>query len=86
MENVLAAKYPISRYLYWYFAGQPTGDVQKIAQWVMSEDGQSVVEKVGYYPLSSTDRAKFAAIVGGGASAKPASAKPAAKSAAKKSS
>lgn len=68
MENVLSAKYPISRYLYWYFAGQPTGDVLKIAQWVMSEDGQSVVEKVGYYPLSSTDRAKFAAAVGGAGS------------------
>jgi len=64
MENVLTAKYPISRYLYWYLAGQPSGDTLKLCQWVMSEDGQSVVEKVGYYPLSNTDRSKFAALVG----------------------
>jgi len=73
MENVLAARYPISRYLYWYLAGQPTGDTLKLCQWVMSQDGQAVVEKVGYYPLSNTDRSKFAALVGaGGASAKAA--------------
>jgi len=73
MENVLAARYPISRYLYWYLAGQPAGDTLKLCQWVMSADGQSVVEKVGYYPLSNTDRSKFAALVGvGGASAKAA--------------
>ncbi len=73
MENVLAARYPISRYLYWYLAGQPAGDTLKLCQWVMSADGQSVVEKVGYYPLSNTDRSKFAALVGvGGASSKAA--------------
>ena len=65
MENVLQGKYPISRYLYWYFAGQPTGDLMKLAQWVMSKDGQAVVENVGYYPLNDADRAKFAAKLGG---------------------
>lgn len=61
MENVLAAKYPISRYLYWYFAGQPAGEVKKLAEWVVSKDGQSVVENVGYYPLNETDRVASAA-------------------------
>ena len=75
MENVLAARYPISRYLYWYFAGQPTGDVLKFAQWVMSKDGQAVVEKVGYYPLSDPDLANFSTRVSGGA-AKQAKATP----------
>ena len=65
MENVLTARYPISRYLYWYLADQPSGDTLKLCQWVMSQDGQSVVEKVGYYPLSSGDRTKYAALVGG---------------------
>jgi len=69
MENVLTAKYPISRYLYWYLAGQPSGDTLKLCMWVMSQDGQSVVENVGYYPLSNTDRSKFAALVGGGGKA-----------------
>ncbi len=72
MENVLAAKYPISRYLYWYFAGIPTGDLLKLAQWVMSQEGQAVVENVGYYPLSPSDRTQFAARIGGAASGKSA--------------
>jgi phosphate transport system substrate-binding protein len=61
MENVLAARYPISRYLYWYFAGQPTGDLKAFAEWVVSKDGQQVVENVGYYPLSEPDRKASAA-------------------------
>jgi len=61
MENVLAARYPISRFLYWYLAGQPTGDVKAFAEWVVSKEGQEVVEKVGYYPLNEKDRQASAA-------------------------
>lgn len=64
MENVLSGKYPISRFLYWYFAGMPAGDSLKFAQWVVSKDGQTVVKDVGYYPLSETDRAAAAAKLG----------------------
>jgi phosphate transport system substrate-binding protein len=70
LENVLQAKYPISRYLYWYFAGPPTGDVKKLADWVLSTDGQKVVENVGYYPLNEKDRAAAAAMVGGNSKAR----------------
>jgi phosphate transport system substrate-binding protein len=69
MENVLAARYPISRYLYWYFAGLPEGNVKRLAEWVVSKDGQAVVENVGYYPLSETDRVASAAKLGGTAQA-----------------
>lgn len=69
MENVLAAKYPISRFLYWYFAGQPTGNVKKLAEWVVSADGQAVVTNVGYYPLNETDRAASAAKLTGAVTA-----------------
>ncbi|MFQ5663419.1 MAG: PstS family phosphate ABC transporter substrate-binding protein [Terriglobia bacterium] len=61
MENVLAGHYPISRYLYWYFAGAPTGELKEFARWVVSQEGQEVVEKVGYYPLSEQDRVASAA-------------------------
>lgn len=67
MENVLAAKYPISRYLYWYLAGQPAGDLKRLAEWVVSKEGQAVVENVGYYPLSETDRIAAAAKLTGSA-------------------
>ncbi len=56
VENVLSAKYPISRHLYWYFAGTPTGEVRRFIEWVLSREGQQVVERVGYYPLSEADR------------------------------
>lgn len=67
MENVLAGKYPISRFLYWYLAGLPTSDTLKLCQWVVSEEGQKVVENVGYYPLNSTDRVASLAKLGGSA-------------------
>ncbi len=56
MENVLEGTYPISRFLYWYFAGEPTGDRRKFAEWVLSKEGQEVVENVGYYPLNEQAR------------------------------
>ena len=67
MENVLAGRYPISRYLYWYLAGQPSGDLLTFSQWVVSREGQAVVEKVGYYPLNEKDRLASAAKLGPGA-------------------
>ena len=69
MENVLAGKYPISRYLYWYLAGMPAGDMLKLSQWVVSDEGQKVVENVGYYPLSPNDRTASAAKLGATGSA-----------------
>lgn len=51
MENVLSAKYPISRYLYWYTAGEPAGDMKKLVDWVLGPEGQKLVQEVGYYPL-----------------------------------
>ncbi len=43
--------YPLSRFLYFYTAGEPTGATKKLVDWVTSPSGQSVIEDVGYYPL-----------------------------------
>ena len=51
MENVLSGKYPISRYLYWYIAGEPSGETKKLVDWVLGPEGQKLVQEVGYYPL-----------------------------------
>ena len=59
MENVVSGAYPISRFLYWYLAGQPSGDLKKLVDWVMTKDGQAVVENVGYYPLPENVLAKY---------------------------
>jgi phosphate transport system substrate-binding protein len=59
MENVISGVYPISRFLFWYLAGQPSGDLKKLLDWVMTKDGQSVVENVGYYPLPESVLTKY---------------------------
>jgi phosphate transport system substrate-binding protein len=46
--------YPISRFLYFYTAGQPTGTSKKFIDWTVSADGQKIIGDVGYYPLPKT--------------------------------
>jgi len=43
--------YPISRFLYFYTAGEPTGNIKKFVDWVVSDAGQKIIGDVGYYPL-----------------------------------
>jgi len=44
-------KYPISRKLYLYTAGEPTGEVKAYIDWILAADGQKVVEQEGFVPL-----------------------------------
>jgi len=44
--------YPISRDLYWFFNGKPTGELKKLVNWALSEEGQKVAENIDYVPLS----------------------------------
>ena len=55
-ENIRMHKYTLSRSLYFYFAGSPSPELTKFAAWVVSSEGQLVVEAVGLYPLGSNDR------------------------------
>ncbi len=50
-ENVKTGKYPIARYLYLYTRNRPTGAVKKFIDWILSQEGQQVVSKVGYFPV-----------------------------------
>jgi phosphate transport system substrate-binding protein len=43
--------YPISRFLYFYTAGEPAGEVKRFVDWVSGPEGQKVIVDVGYYPL-----------------------------------
>ena len=51
MENATSGAYPLARYLHIYTAGEPTGLARQYLDFVLSEEGQAVVEGVGYYPL-----------------------------------
>jgi len=57
IENIRTRKYPISRYVYWHLGAKPTGELKTFCQWVLSKDGQLVVESVGFEPLTPEDRA-----------------------------
>jgi phosphate transport system substrate-binding protein len=51
MENATSGKYPLSRFLNIYSAGAPSGIAKEYLDFVLSAEGQKVVEGVGYYPL-----------------------------------
>jgi phosphate transport system substrate-binding protein len=59
LENVQKNIYPISRFLYWYLAGQPKDQIKKLTDWVLSPEGQAVINDVGYYPLPADVLAKI---------------------------
>jgi len=50
--TVSDGSYPISRDLYWFFNGKPTGELKKLLNWALSEEGQKVAEEIDYVPLS----------------------------------
>ena len=53
LENVLAKTYPIARPLYMYSLGEPIGEVKIYLDWILSAEGQKIVEKLGFVPLES---------------------------------
>ncbi len=50
-ENILSGAYPLSRSLYFYTKGEPSGLTKEFIDFVMSEKGQNLVLEVGYIPL-----------------------------------
>lgn len=57
-QNVVAGKYPLSRYLFIYInraPGQPlTPLVREFCKFIFSKEGQEIVIKDGYYPLPAS--------------------------------
>ena len=49
--HVKDGSYPLSRPLFFYTAKNPAGEMKAFVDWVLSKDGQAVVEKVGYFPI-----------------------------------
>ncbi|MDY9927737.1 PstS family phosphate ABC transporter substrate-binding protein [Methanosarcina sp.] len=50
-ENILSGAYPLSRALYFYTDGEPSGLTKEFVDYVLSETGQSLVTEVGYFPI-----------------------------------
>lgn len=51
LETVQSGQYPLSRNLYFYTIGEPSGRPKEFMDWVLSPEGQEICERVGYYPL-----------------------------------
>jgi phosphate transport system substrate-binding protein len=49
--TTLDGSYPISRPLFLYTLGKPEGRVKEFIDWILSPEGQQVVERLGYVPL-----------------------------------
>lgn len=43
--------YPISRPLYWYTNGEPKDGIKSLLEFVLSPDGQKIVDKLGFAPI-----------------------------------
>ncbi|MCK4606511.1 MAG: phosphate ABC transporter substrate-binding protein [candidate division Zixibacteria bacterium] len=57
VESISSGDYPISRDLYWFFNGKPTGELKTLVNWALSEEGQEIAEAMDYIPLPK-ERAK----------------------------
>ena len=51
--TIIDDSYPITRYLYLVTTSSPKGTIKAFIDWVLTPEGQSVVERAGYVPLWS---------------------------------
>ncbi len=54
VASVNNGTYPISRALYMYTRGEPAKEVRDYLDWIISEDGQSIVTDLGFVPVDGT--------------------------------
>jgi phosphate transport system substrate-binding protein len=50
--NVANGSYPLSRPLYFYLRNKPSGETGSFIDWALTQEGQAVVSKVGYFPIN----------------------------------
>jgi phosphate transport system substrate-binding protein len=51
VETAIDHTYPVSRPLYWYTNGEPKGEVKSLLSFVLSPDGQKIVDRLGFAPV-----------------------------------
>jgi phosphate transport system substrate-binding protein len=50
-ETVLSKQYPYARPTFYYTNGEPSGEAAKFVEFTLSDEGQQIVEKVGFVPI-----------------------------------
>jgi len=53
VANTLSNTYPLARPLFVYTLGEPQGEVKHYIEWMLSPDGQRIVEESGYVPVAA---------------------------------
>ena len=51
-STVNAGEYPISRDLYMYTAGEPTGTIKDYLEWILQPEAQRIVLDLGFVPIT----------------------------------
>jgi phosphate transport system substrate-binding protein len=50
-ETVLSKKYPYARPTFYYTNGEPSGEAAKFIEFTLSDEGQAIVEKIGFVAI-----------------------------------
>ena len=53
VKTVISGQYPISRGLYMYTRGEPTGAIKAYLDWVLSASAQKIVSELGFVPVQA---------------------------------
>ncbi|HVN75944.1 MAG TPA: phosphate ABC transporter substrate-binding protein [Thermoanaerobaculaceae bacterium] len=56
VENTLSRAYPLARSLQMYTLGEPQGAVKKYIEWILSDDGEKILQENGYVPVPASLR------------------------------
>ncbi len=52
VESASEGIYPLARDLFMYTAGEPTGELADYLAWILDTEGQAIVAKLGFVPLT----------------------------------
>ena len=55
VQTAIDGTYPIARPLMMYTAGEPQGAVKEYLDWILSEEGQCIIQDKGYAPVHSVN-------------------------------
>lgn len=55
VEATLSRAYPLARSLHVYVLGEPEGEVRRYVDWILSAEGQRILQDNGYVPVRDSD-------------------------------
>jgi phosphate transport system substrate-binding protein len=55
VEATLSRDYPLARSLHLYTLGEPQGEIKRYVDWILSAEGQRILQDNGYVPVRSAE-------------------------------